>query len=326
MRLEGRLFYKTLDNNHQRMFLWEDGIAEISLGNGNYLVLRVLSQREELVAKVKEHFSSQWKTPEKLGHIHCIVQEYGHLALRSLGNAGVKFIPENYNPNVVEDYKEAIFDLKSNYPSGRIVLMHGIMGSGKTHLTRAMLLEVPDAMFVLVSPDIMTDLSGPQLLPILINQRSNAKGPIVLVLEDADKCLVKRHESNMSSIQALLNLGDGIMGSMLDLRIVATTNAEELEIEEALKRPGRMSKQIKVGHLQPDVARKIFDRLCPNARAYLGASFTTNSVVGGKPQFFEKMTLAEVYSLARKYGWKPEVREIIPIPEGPSSHDVDEYM
>jgi hypothetical protein len=54
--------------------------------------------------------------------------------------------------------------------------------------------------------------------------------PILFIIEDADDCLVPRGSGNVSTISSLLNYTDGIFGSMLDLRIIATTNAEKMEI------------------------------------------------------------------------------------------------
>jgi len=147
-------------------------------------------------------------------------------------------------------------------------------------------------MFVLIPPDMLTSLAGPELLPLLMNNKMayNTAGPLILVLEDADRCLVKRDGDNMNSIQSLLNLSDGILGSLLDLRIIATTNASKLEIEEAILRPGRLSQRIEVDALNKDEANNLFNKLIPANKSF---------------KFKDKATLATVYSLARKAGWKP---------------------
>jgi len=87
----------------------------------------------------------------------------------------------------------------------------------------------------------------------------------------------------------------------LDLRIVATTNAQGLQMEEAIMRPGRLSKHIEVGVLDRGTATGIFKRLCPKKK-------TLPKVLTEGSDF--KMTLAEAYALARKNGWKPGVRKI----------------
>lgn len=299
-KLEARLIYTKLkDNGNDSLLLWNDGIAEVQAAS-SHVTVRVLHKSQALVKKVKEYFDEQWITQETKGHIYAIVQRGSSLTLTSIGNAGIPCILDNYTPKVIEGYKYIISDLRSESPSGRISILRGTPGSGKTHLIRAMLLEVPDAMFVLISPEMVQSLSGPELLPLLTSYRGTFTGPIILVLEDADKCLVSRDKNNMSSIQGLLNLGDGILGSLLDLRIVATTNAQELNMEEAIMRPGRLSKMIEVGHLDLESAKIVYKRLLPKSK-FPGHHISTNNF---------KMTLAEVYSLARKNGWLPPSRKV----------------
>jgi len=231
------------------------------------------------------------------GHVFAIVSQGGRLALNSIGNAGIPIVRRNYSPEVMEGYDYVVKDLNSSTPSGRIVIMEGEPGTGKTHLVRAMLMDVPDAMFVLVSPEMVTHLGGPELLPLLLSHRHNQTGPIILILEDADKCLVTRQGDNINSIQSLLNLGDGILGSLLDLRIVATTNAKKLEMEQAILRPGRLSRRLEVGSLDLNTARGVFSALCPEAEI---PSALNSS---------KRVTLAEVYAMARKAGWEPKSRK-----------------
>ncbi len=301
-KLGGRLIYQTIENfGGETIFLWEDGMVNFCM-RGNFITIGAMSYNEKLPRDVKEYFDSHWEVAEKKGHVYAIVQNGGHLSLTSIGNAGIPLVAGNYTTKVIEDYIYVISDLQSGYPSGRITIMRGLPGSGKTHLIRSMLLEVPDAMFVLISPEMVTSLAGPQLLPLLTSYRGSSKGPIVLLLEDADKCLVSRDKDNMNSIQSLLNLGDGILGSLLDLRIVATTNAKEIHMEEAIMRPGRLSKLLEVGVLDLETAKSIFNRLCPKKKK-LPDALNVNSM-----SF--KMTLAEIYALARKYGWKPDNRKV----------------
>jgi hypothetical protein len=307
-----RLIHRSLgDNGDDTLFLWKDGIAELTV-SGTWLNVKVMSHDEQLVRETKEYFNTQWKTLEKSGHIYAIIQQGSHLSLSSIGNAGIPLVDSNYTPSVMKDYRFIIKDMQSESPSGRVVIMKGAPGTGKTHLVRAMLLEVPDAMFVLISPDAVKNLAGPQLLPLLMNYRGASTGPIVLILEDADKCLVSRDSDrdDISSIQAILNLGDGILGSLLDLRIVATTNASEFVIDSAILRPGRLSKMLDVGVLDPLTAQKIYRRLLPNANFPVEINGSTN------PKDF-KVTLAEVYSLARQNGWTPPTRTVKEVEKDP---------
>src|SRR5690606_30039505 len=90
------------------------------------------------------------------------------------------------------------------------------------------------------------------------------KSSIVLLIEDADACLAPRASDNISSISSLLNCADGILGSMLDIKIVATTNQDRLEFDSALVRPGRLSRHITVGELSAEKATEVYSRLTGN--------------------------------------------------------------
>jgi hypothetical protein len=306
-KLGGRVIFSS---GSQRWIIWDNGIMELNL-SANYAEANVLSHDQKITEKIKAYFEPLWAPPpvaKPLGHIYAIIQQRGGLGMHSLGNAGIPLVEGNYMPSIIKDYKYVIKDLQSEYPSGRITVLSGTPGSGKTFLVRGMLMEVPDAMFVLISPDMVTSLSGPELLPLLMSYHSS-EGPIVLVLEDADKCLVARGENNISSIQSLLNLGDGILGSMLDIRIIATTNAQKLHMEEAIMRPGRLSRMMEVEYLDRDTATGIFKRLLPTKKK-LPAKLT--KVEKGKTF---QMTLAETYDLARKCGWSPDKRKNTAIDE-----------
>lgn len=301
-QMGGRLLVKGVgvgDGTNHIIFLWKDSMVEAEFSS-TWMRVAAVSYNEKFVQGIKKFFDEQWAPARSSGHIYAIVRQGQHLGLSSIGNAGVPLVEGNYHPEVLAGYKFAIRDLQSTNPSGRIVIMKGAPGTGKTHLVRAMLLEVPDAMFVLVSPDMVSSLAGPELLPLLLSYKGGTKGPIILVLEDADKCLVTRASDNINSIQSLLNLGDGILGSLLDLRIVATTNADELKMEAAILRPGRLSKLLDVGFLDQATAKGIFRRLLP------AAPFPEKLSPSGDFQ----MTLAEAYSLARQAGWASELRDM----------------
>lgn len=293
----GKLVYQL---HHEKfgshIFLWDNSIVELEFSGENYMSFAVNSLSKEFITELRNFIKPLFVNEIAQGHVFAIVSHNGNLSLNNIGNAGISLERRNYNPKVLEDYDYVVKDLNSSSPSGRIAIMEGEPGTGKTHLVRAMLMEVPDAMFVLVSPDMVSQMGGPQLLPLLISQRRNQDGPIILVLEDADKCLVTRQGDNINSIQSLLNLGDGILGSLLDLRIIATTNAKKLEMEAAIMRPGRLSRRLEVGLLSANTAKNVFTALCPNVEV-------PSDITG-------KLSLATVYSLARQAGWEPTARKV----------------
>jgi hypothetical protein len=318
-KLGGRLIYRFASETYkQEIYLWDHGVIDISITNGNYLSVKGLSNHEEFLSAIQKEVTGMFLPNVQHGHIFAIVSQGGRLGLSSIGSAGIPLTQNNYALDVLEDYNFVVNDLNSSHPSGRIVIMEGEPGTGKTHLIRALLLEVPDAMFILVAPDMVASLAGPELLPLLMTHKQSymLDGPIILILEDADKCLVTRQGDNIGSIQALLNLGDGILGSLLDLRIVATTNAKKLEIEGAILRDGRLSRRLEVGPLDLARAKSRFLELVPDG------NFEENlPVVRDRDK--QKLTIAQVYGLARKSGWLPEARAQKPAASG-MSYDEDD--
>jgi ATP-dependent 26S proteasome regulatory subunit len=278
---------------HSTIYTSEETIVDVTFfEHDKYITVHGYTLNKDYFDLVSKIEITPQKTDKK-GQIYAITSNGGGLGFTELGMAGIKFNKLNYSNKVVEDYNTVVKDLNANNPAGRISIFEGPPGTGKTHLIKSLLFAAPKAMFVLVPPELITKLSGPEFLPALLRQQSfnTEKGPIVLVLEDADNCLVKRDKENMTSIQALLNLGDGIIGSLLDIRIIATTNATVLDIEPAILRPGRLSCRSEVKHLNQDEARKLWKYLLPdNPPGLTGRDYV----------------LAEVYSEARKAGWEPK--------------------
>lgn len=223
------------------------------------------------------------------GLVFALAKGMGGYSLTRLGAAGTPLERGNYAPEVLADYDHVVEDLNTVSPCGRLVILSGEPGTGKTFIVRAILSAAPKAAFVLIPSNIVEGLSGPDILPALIGAKNEFNGPIVLIIEDADQCLVPREKGNMNAISSLLNLGDGILGSVLDVRILATTNADKIEIDPATNRPGRLCRYMEVGSLSPAIATKALSRLTGQTQE----------------PFSRPTTIAEVYQKARKLGWKP---------------------
>lgn len=278
------------NSNGAFIFASESIMVSVSfMEQGRYASIQVATDDPDLIRKAAQLFDRclQPDDPRK-GLVFTLARTMGGYTLSRLGVAGTPLERGNYTPEVLKSYDHVVTDLNTEAPCGRLIILSGTPGTGKTFLVRSLLAQAPKAAYVLVPAHLVENLSGPEMLPALTSAKNEFNGPIVLIIEDADKVLVNRKDGDMNAISAMLNLGDGILGAVLDIRILATTNAEKLEMDPATRRKGRLCRYIEVGPLPADLASKALHRLTGKIKDFSGP-----------------MTIADVYSEARDLGWKP---------------------
>ena len=218
--------------------------------------------------------------------VFALSQTQRGLKLVSFGEFNQTLVPYNYTKETIEGYDHVMKCLSSKAPCGRMVLMQGEPGTGKSYMIRALVSSI-NATFVIIGSNMIADLSGPSILPVLLDTVEKGK-PIAFILEDADVALADRNQkSGMTHLSGLLNLGDGLLGEMLDVRIIATTNAGKMDLDAAIRRPGRMCRHIEFNKLDIKAATVLYKKLVkkPNEK------------------ITSPLTLAEVYRMARQDGW-----------------------
>lgn len=104
----------------------------------------------------------------------------------------------------------------------------------------------------------------------MIGMQRDNECRLIILLEDADTLLVPRQADNMSDIQTVLNLSDGLLGEALDIRLIATTNAKRVDMDPALKRDGRLCCHIEVPDLSAEHANRVYSRLTQKEGPYKG--------------------------------------------------------
>jgi hypothetical protein len=263
------------DEGEVSVYIAEDSVKSLVLyrytvedGEG-YAEITVVEAAGGNISKSFEKLMKDHPFEEK-AYVYTIVTSGNSYCLETVGIGGLPLIKENYTSEVAEQYDMIVDDLKSDEPLGRLAIIDGPPGTGKTYLIRGLIHEIPECKFVIVPPHLVSHLGNPEFVSFFLQERSHAdmkKGrPLVLVLEDADACLTHRDGGDMSSISAVLNLTDGIIGSLIDFRIVATTNVERVDIDEALVRAGRLSASMTIDKLTRDHAVDVYMRLAQCSR------------------------------------------------------------
>ena len=269
-----------------RRYVFPSGAVELNFDGDASLEFESETNSPELNQKFSELAKTLLEKPPA-GRVSVMISTQHGPEFQSLGIGGHNIERGNYEDHVLQAFDKIIADLKSNAPSGRLSIFNGPPGGGKTFLVKAILQAADNSVCVIVPSNMLQELSSPSVIPSLIElRRSKGKEvPIVFMVEDADECLVTRADGNMSAISAVLNLCDGIIGSLLDIRIVATTNADKMQLDKALIRPGRLSANVEIQALPFDKALEILRRITNNPEAELPET--------------RKFTLAELYCLAK---------------------------
>lgn len=286
--IQFRPFKKDLNIPSQAVGVWDDGAMRFESSGENCSGYFVTANPRKLEAFDKSWIDVNILPPNtKKGTVHMLIQGSGGLEFVDVGIGGAELERANYTPEVLASYDRIQKELLSPNPPGRLNILEGPPGCGKSFAIRGLLNDCSlQATMALVPAALVQELAGPSGMGCILSFRSEFKDrPLVLILEDADEVLAPRNGYNMSAVSSLLNMGDGIISSTLDIRIVATTNATQTELDEAVKRPGRLNVLCHVGKLPAVQAETIYTRLT------------------GKTEAIGECTLAEVYQKAYDSVW-----------------------
>ena len=221
-----------------------DWIASISIQPGNLYIDCATHNPErglEIVNRFKDRLASKKALRDMVSFQVWSGAEYPSVEKFAALEMKWSAVRTNY-PLKTRESLEKLVNLKRKQSSsdGKLVLLHGQPGTGKTTAIKTLIESWRswDAKAVLIlDPELM--LTSPKYLMDVMDTHSISDDAVrIIIIEDADEICTKNGPRN-SSMSRLLQMLDGLVGSSKPILVVMTTNASPSELDSALTRKGR---------------------------------------------------------------------------------------
>ncbi|MEN7982471.1 MAG: CDC48 family AAA ATPase, partial [Nanoarchaeota archaeon] len=140
------------------------------------------------------------------------------------------------------------------------VLLTGPPGTGKTLLAKAVASETDSAFFSIAGPEIMSKYYGESEKHVReVFEKAQKSTPAIIFIDEIDSIAPKRgagiDQTEKRIVAQLLTLMDGLK-SRGQLVVMAATNRPD-DIDEALRRPGRFDRELKINPPTEEGRREI---------------------------------------------------------------------
>ena len=199
---------------------------------------------------------------------HCNELRWKCNAMKISKNKHNTIVSKNVQENFFDDL-EKFMKSEHNYskkglPYKRGYVLHGIPGSGKTSLIKAIANEYQMPIFIL---DISIIQGNSKLIKIIseISQNISIEQKYLLVIEDIDRSNLftdrrnRFYGTNYITDDCFLNILDGLDESYGRITIMTTNNINKIKKMPSLIRPGRIDKVVNIGVCEKDQMIKIIN-------------------------------------------------------------------
>jgi energy-coupling factor transporter ATP-binding protein EcfA2 len=224
---------------------------------------------------------------------------------RNLASVHWDDVRRNYGAAVRAPIERLVAVDASSMPTGRLVLMHGPPGTGKSTLIRALATAWKPwcaVSVVLDAEQLFTNVSYLHELALQGDDDDTdedgdvERGWQMIVLEDCGDLIANSTNAGAATAR-LLNLADGLVGQGLRLIVCITTNEPVQALRPSVVRPGRCLADLHVPRLTRAEAREWLGRPAPHASPHDFSLAELYAVQAGNTIAEPKPTLAPVAGL-----------------------------
>lgn len=177
----------------------------------------------------------------------------------TLMDSDIKQVKVSIDKHYNDDFKKADKTIKEfieEEDTSGLVILNGVKGTGKTTYIRH-LINNTGRRFVYLTKEMASALTDPSFIAFL----TEIKG-CVLVIEDCENIVAARSQGNQSTgISNILNMCDGLLSDVFNIKIIATFNEDIRKIDSALLRKGRLVYRYEFKELCVEKANALFKSL-----------------------------------------------------------------
>lgn len=284
------LFLRVQYNKFNKYLVIDRESESIIAYNGSDNIA-VLTNNQNFIEKVKLEIDSFCKTyrSKEGATVKLIYRSGSSYSTSEFTLPKIKLdISENYNDDLPEIHEKILefLKLKRNDGHGRLVVLHGEPGTGKTSYLKWIIQKYRIDNIIFITPEILVSFASTEFTSFLTRYRDS-----IFIVEDAEKVIVSRDDNIISPVSHILQLTDGFLGDAFNLRLIMSFNKEIESVDSALLRKGRMRLQYRFDKLSIEKSQKKLNSL------------------GVEKRINEEMTLAEIYNISWDNGNKEKPKK-----------------